>query len=265
MHTKTLPALKSENYWREKLKELNEAALGQVGALRAATNAEIQQVQAKIKALQDLGKIQEQQQFKNLNQWQSQSGLPSAMGEKVAKPGLSNVGEWIAGIQATSAALQEKTDKENAAAAASANHADKMYQQTMVIAGLAEAFGAGFGEMISGAQSFAQSMKSMANNVVNELYRVAQMQLIAKSAALGPWGLAAATAGLAALRGLVGGLLSSGGNTGGGAGYQSSNNANAYRREADNLRVTFDAPRLEGPTLVWAIKKASYQNGKTGG
>jgi len=52
-----LPLLESEAYLKGKLQDLQDKALGQVGFVRAATNVEIKAIQAKIKALQDLGAL----------------------------------------------------------------------------------------------------------------------------------------------------------------------------------------------------------------
>ncbi len=258
-----LPVLETENYLKEKLKALNEAALGQVGSLRAATNQEIQTIQAKIKALQDLGKIQEDQKFNNLNGWGSTQNIPSKT-QQVAKPELSNINEWLTGLRSTTTALDEKAAAEDAAAAAAEKHADIMSIQTQAVANLAMAFGDSFGYIMSGAESFSQSIRKMAENVINELFRVAEIAIVTKNVlSLGPGGLIAAAAGLAALHGLVSGILSKG-NVSGSGSYSTSQSSTGMTRSADNLHITFSPAKMQGNDLIFAIQKASYTKGRIG-
>lgn len=126
---------------------------------------------------------------------------------------------------------------------------------------LGAAFGESFGMMASGAMTFQQSMKQMANNVVHELYRVAQMQLIARSAALGPVGLLAASAGLAALHGLVSGLLTSTGGTS----YSAGSQAGSYTRAADRSNINITGKfTAQASDLVMVLNKANYKFSKIG-
>lgn len=259
--------IENETNLKSKLALLEADALTLTGAKRAAINVEIDGINKKIKALQSLGTEQDKQkaqQFKSLNGWQSQSAMPSAMGERVAKPELSNVGKWLSGLQGVTKALQDKAMAEDEAAAAAANHAEKMTNLLNTSIQVADVFGESLGYMMSGVQSFAESMKSMAQRIVTELFRIAEMAIITKNVlALGPGGLIAASAGLAALRGLVGGILSKGGSGGGGSYTGTSQTQQYYNpRRSDAQVVTF---RVQGADLIGVLRNANYKTGKLGG
>jgi hypothetical protein len=216
-------------------------------------------VEKKQKAL----KVDKDWGWKSLAGWQSTQNLPSKMGS-VAKPELSNIGAWLTGMRDASKALEEKAAAEDAAATAAQNHADIMAIQTQAIANLAMSFGEGFGYMMSGAESFAVSMRKMANQVVNELFRVAEMAIVTKNVlALGPGGLIAAAAGLAALHGLVSGILSKGGGSSGGGASYSSGQQYSGRAADQGQRVEVVFAGDAGKVLTTIVDNQRRINGRT--
>lgn len=260
-HTASIPIYNQNKLDREIAKQSIELIRSYNAELKKKSSM-VDEVAGKVTKLSNLSLKNEDQQFKSLTGWQSQLGLPSAKGEKVAKPELSNTGEWIAGLQATTKALRDKAEAENAAAAAAANHADKIAQQTILVAQLGDSMGENFGLMISGAMDFASGMRKMANDVVDQLYRIAQMQIIANASKWGVAGVLAASTGLAALKGLVSGLLNKGGGAGGGV---SSIRGNVGRFGEMGQRVELVFSGDAGKVLSKMLTEQNRIDGRTRG
>ncbi len=190
-------------------------------------------------------------QLRNLN-----SGNPVGLSAISVNPETLNAYNSMAKMQehmktvtdaATESILKQRSELEN---------------QSKTIARIGEIFGSNFGEMASGAVKFSDGIRKMANDVVGELYRVAQMQIIAHSAKLGPVGVFAATAGLAALRGLIGGLLSKGSGSSSG-GYSARGYSNPY---SDRAAFTFNVDVMaRGSQLITATTEQNVIRGRTRG
>jgi hypothetical protein len=258
-HTASIPIYNQNKLDREIALQSIELIRSYNAELKKKSNV-IDEVTTKTTKLANLSLKNEGQQFKNLNLWQSQTGLPSNTG-KVAKPELSNVGQWIAGLQATTKALNDKADAENAAAAAALNHTDNIDKQILQAAQLGEVMGENFGLMVSGAMDFASGMRKMANDVVEQLYRIAQMQMIAKFAGK-PGGMLLASAGLAALKGLVSGLLNKGG--GGGSTTSMRGNVGGFGEMGQRIEL-YSTVRVTGQDLEIAMSNRNRFNGRTKG
>ncbi len=194
-----------------KLTNLKEEQTTATGRALIQTNLEIQAIEKKIEALKKLGLAQSSPEAfpefgmdwdKEIKAAQSWSDTLKQLG----KSGQDEINLWYENWQTQAQATSE------AAATSAQFYFDAVNQKMQQAAQFGAAIGDALGQGMSGIISQAQMIKNVADQIVNELYRIAVAAVI-KNATLfgGPAGVALAVAGLTALRALFSSVLKGGG------------------------------------------------------
>lgn len=121
-------------------------------------------------------------------------------------------------------------------------------------------FSDGFANIVSGAQSASEAFANMAMSIIDSLERIAIAYVIENSAALGPFGVFAALAGIGVVKGLFQGLLGgksnvSTGSSGGGVNFSNQKN---------NINITGEFT-VRGQDLILALNRNTYNRSRAGG